>query len=102
MTDLRRTPELHNLLHSVAEAHIVHHSGTCGAWPRGWSWSTGGHMTEQDQQDVDDLWHARLITFDSPADPCGNRCKLTFAGSERLSEWDTRWPAAPQTAGGTR
>jgi hypothetical protein len=49
-------------------------------------------MTEQDQQDVDDLWHAQLVTFDSPADPCGNRCKLTFAGSERLSEWNARWP----------
>lgn len=92
MTDLRRTPELHNLLHAVAEGGIVHHSGTCGAWPRGWSWATGGHMTDQSQRDVDELWHARLVTFDSPPNPCGNTCKLTFTGSGRLSEWNVRWP----------
>jgi hypothetical protein len=92
MTDLRRTPELHTLLQAVADENIVHHSGTCGAWPRGWSWSTGGHMTAQVEADVDDLWHAGLITFESPANPCGNRRLLTFAGSERLSEWNARWP----------
>lgn len=96
---LHRTPELHNLLHAVAEEHVVHHSGTC-AWPRGWSWVTGGHMTEQTQIDVDSLWHAGLITFTTPANPCGNKALLTFAGSERLTDWNTCNPANPYSTGG--
>lgn len=92
MTDLRRTSELHNLLQSVAEGHVVHHSGTCGAWPMGWSWETGAHMTSQTQVDMDDLWHAGLVTFTTPSNPCGNKAMLTFTGSGRLSDWNARWP----------
>lgn len=92
MTDLRRTPDLHRLLQSVLDGHVVHHCGNCGPWPRGWSWSEGGHMTDESQRDMDDLWHARLVTFKVPADPCGNAVLILTAGRERLTQWDNRWP----------
>jgi hypothetical protein len=93
LTALRRTPELHNLLDAVAKGNVVHHSGTCGAWPMGWSWGSGGHMGPQTQSDVDTLWHAQLITFDVPPKACGNACILTFDGSARLAEWNAQWSA---------
>lgn len=92
MTLLRRTPELHRMLQSVADGHVVHHSGTCGAWPTGWSWTEGGHMDEASQHGVDVLWSGQLVLFDMPPKPCGNLAKLTFDGSARLAEWDVTWP----------
>jgi hypothetical protein len=89
---LHRTPELHHLLQSVAEGHIVHHTGTCGAWPEGWSWETGGHMDPQTQDDMDSLLHAHLVAYSHPAKPCGNAVSLTPSGGERLSTWNERWP----------
>lgn len=93
MTLLRHTDTLHRLLQSVADGHVVHHSGTCGAWPTGWSWSEGGHMDDETQLQVDVLWNSTLILFDMPPKPCGNLAKLTFDGSERLAIWDAAWPA---------
>lgn len=89
---LPRTPELHALLQSVADQHVVHHSGNCGPWPTGWSWSEGGHMTDESVRDVDTLWHAALVTFSVPANSCGNTALLTFEGSARLSAWNERYP----------
>lgn len=85
------TPELHNMLDAVRKGNVVHHSGTC-AFPRGWSWSTGGHMNEETQRWVDILWDRKLILWDLPPNPCGNTAKLTFDGSARLAEWDAAWP----------
>ena len=92
MSRLARTPALHRLLDAVAEGHVVHHSGNCGPWPTGWSWSEGGHMTNETVYDVDTLWHAQLVSFDIPANPCGNLAKLTFDGSARLASWNERYP----------
>ena len=91
MSRLARTPELHRLLDSVAEGHVVHHSG-CSAWPLGWSWSDGGHMDNQTNDVVDTLWHAQLVTFQTPSKPSGNTALLTFEGSERLASWNERYP----------
>lgn len=91
-TILRRTPDLHRMLQSVADGHVVHHSGTCGAWPTGWSWSEGGHMDDATQHEVGVLWGNGLIVFDVPAKSCGNLAKLTFDGSQQLPTWNLAWP----------
>lgn len=91
MSRLARTPELHRLLDSVAEGHVVHHSG-CTPWPFGWSWVDGAHMDNQTNDIVDTLWHAGLVTFPTPPKSSGNTAVLTFEGSRRLAEWNVRYP----------
>lgn len=82
MSRLQHTSSLHSLLQSVAERKVTHHSG-CGAWTVGWSWADGGHMTDETQDVAEQLKHAGLIA--GTGECLG---VLTFAGSERLSQWN--------------
>lgn len=97
---LHRTPEFHHLLQSVADENVYHYTGTCGAHPEGWGWRDGAHMPPATEVDLDTLRHAGLVAFTSPACACGNKALLTFAGSERLSDWNTRTPVNTYSTGG--
>jgi hypothetical protein len=87
-----RTPELHNLLDAVSAGRVVHHSGDCGAWPTGWSWIEGGHMTPQAQADLDSLHRHRLVQWECSHDTCGDAAYTTTSGQELLEKWDTDYP----------
>lgn len=97
---LHRTPEFHHLLQAVAEEHVLHFNGLCGAHPEGWGWVGMAHMPVATESDLDALRHARLISFTAPADPCGNKVLLTLDGSDRLASWNDRFPANPYSTGG--
>lgn len=72
-------------LHHVAELMVMHHTSSEVTAP-GFSWSDTP-MTEGLHSVLTDLHHAQLIRI-GPHRPWGSQVFLTFAGSQRLAEWN--------------